>query len=204
MPSALNVPNMLSLSRIFLAPLVVFLLTVRIDFDIPYMVNLGLNITYGDVFAGVVFIVAALTDTADGYIARKKGMVTNFGKFIDPLSDKVLVVAALISLVELGRLPAWMVVVIVSRDFVVSGLRMVAAVEGVVIPASWSGKTKNRGPDNSHKHDDIQGPFCPSSHVDRSGSDRMVRGGLSDLWVGPYCRFRLKKNDLRWNDCSVH
>lgn len=142
MSSALNVPNMLSLSRIFLAPLVVFLLTVRIDFDIPYMVNLGLNITYGDVFAGVVFIVAALTDTADGYIARKKGMVTNFGKFVDPLSDKVLVVAALISLVELGRLPAWMVVVIVSRDFIVSGLRMVAAVEGVVIPASWSGKAK--------------------------------------------------------------
>ncbi|MCF4113865.1 MULTISPECIES: CDP-diacylglycerol--glycerol-3-phosphate 3-phosphatidyltransferase [Dethiosulfovibrio] len=142
MPSSLNVPNLLSLSRIFLAPLVVFLLTVRIDLDIPYLVNLGLNITYGDIFAGVVFIIAALTDTADGYIARKKGIVTNFGKFIDPLSDKVLVVAALISLVELGRLPAWMVVVIVSRDFVVSGLRMVAAVEGVVIAASWAGKAK--------------------------------------------------------------
>lgn len=140
--SSLNVPNLLSLSRIFLAPLVVFLLTVRIDFDIPYLLNLGLDITYGDILAGVVFIVAALTDTADGYIARKKGIVTNFGKFIDPLSDKVLVVAALISLVELGRLPAWMVVVIVSRDFVVSGLRMVAAVEGVVIPASWTGKVK--------------------------------------------------------------
>lgn len=142
MPSPLNVPNLLSLSRIFLAPLVVFLLTVRIDFDIPYMLNLGLNITYGDIFAGIVFIIAALTDTADGYIARKKGIVTNFGKFIDPLSDKVLVVAALISLVELDRLPAWMVVVIVSRDFIVSGLRMVAAADGVVIAASWAGKTK--------------------------------------------------------------
>lgn len=142
MPSSLNVPNLLSLSRIFLAPLVVFLLTVKTDFGIPYMADLGLNITCGDLFAGVVFIVAALTDTLDGYIARKKGIVTNLGKFIDPLSDKVLVVAALISLVELGRLPAWIVVVIVSRDFIVNGVRMVVAVEGVVIAASWTGKAK--------------------------------------------------------------
>lgn len=142
MSSSLNVPNMLSLSRIFLAPLVVVLLTVKIDFGIPYMVDLGLNITYGDLFAGVVFIIAALTDTLDGYIARKKGIVTNLGKFIDPLCDKVLVVAALISLVELGRLPGWMAVVIVSRDFIVNGVRMVVAVKGVVVAASWTGKAK--------------------------------------------------------------
>ena len=97
---------------------------------------------YGDILAGFVFILAALTDTADGYIARKKGIVTNLGKFIDPLADKILVVAALISLVQLQRLPAWIVVVIISRDFVVTGLRMVASAEGIVIAASKWGKVK--------------------------------------------------------------
>jgi CDP-diacylglycerol--glycerol-3-phosphate 3-phosphatidyltransferase len=100
------------------------------------------GLPFGDILAGLVFTIAALTDTVDGYIARKHGMVTNLGKLIDPLADKILVVAALISLVQLQRLPAWIVVVIISREFFVTGLRMVAVSEGVVIPASRGGKFK--------------------------------------------------------------
>lgn len=136
MSSALNLPNILSLSRVFLAPIVMVFLTVRGQ----YGTLLGVDI--GDILAGLVFIIASLTDAVDGYIARKRGIVTNLGKFIDPLSDKILVVAALVSLVELQRLPAWIVVIIISRDFIVSGVRMVAAVEGVVIHASAGGKAK--------------------------------------------------------------
>ncbi len=140
--SALNVPNMLSLLRVFLTPLVVIFLTLKISTPVLILEKLGAEVSYGDLIAGFVFILAALTDTADGYIARKKGIVTNLGKFIDPLADKILVVAALISLVELQRLPAWIVVVIISRDFVVTGIRLVAAAEGIVIAASPMGKLK--------------------------------------------------------------
>ena len=101
-----------------------------------------LGLPFGDILAGLVFTIAALTDTFDGYFARKHGMVTNLGKIIDPLADKILVIAALISLVQLQRLPAWIVVIILSREFFVTGLRMVAASEGVVISASWGGKVK--------------------------------------------------------------
>ncbi len=131
-----NLPNLISLSRVFLAPVVMVFLAVRGQFG----TLLGVNI--GDILAGVVFIAASLTDAVDGYVARKHGIVTNLGKFIDPLSDKILVVAALVSLVELQRLPAWIVVIIVSREFIVSGVRMVAAAEGVVIAASAGGKAK--------------------------------------------------------------
>jgi CDP-diacylglycerol--glycerol-3-phosphate 3-phosphatidyltransferase len=125
---SINLPNALSLSRVFLVPLM--------------LVFLSLGIKYGDILAGVVFMVAAFTDMADGYIARKHGMVTNLGKFIDPLADKILVMAALVALVELQRLPAWIVVVILSREFIVTGLRMVAAADGEVIAASKGGKAK--------------------------------------------------------------
>jgi CDP-diacylglycerol--glycerol-3-phosphate 3-phosphatidyltransferase len=131
-----NLPNLLSLSRVFLAPLVMVFLAVRGQFGTLFGVNIG------DILAGVVFIAASITDAVDGYVARKHGIVTNLGKFIDPLSDKILVVAALISLVELQRLPAWIVVIIVSREFIVSGVRMVAAADGVVIAASAGGKAK--------------------------------------------------------------
>jgi len=131
-----NVPNVLSLSRVFLAPLVMVFLTLRGQFGNIF------GLPFGDILAGLVFTIAALTDTVDGYIARKHGMVTNLGKLIDPLADKILVVAALISLVQLQRLPAWIVVVIISREFFVTGLRMVAVSEGVVIPASRGGKAK--------------------------------------------------------------
>lgn len=127
---------MLSLSRVFLVPLILVFLTLRGQFGAVD----GLNI--GDMIAGIVFIIASLTDAADGYIARKRNIVTNLGKFIDPLADKILVIAVLTALVELHRFPAWMLVVIIGREFIVSGLRMVAASEGVVIAASKGGKLK--------------------------------------------------------------
>ncbi|KEJ91440.1 CDP-diacylglycerol--glycerol-3-phosphate 3-phosphatidyltransferase [Synergistes jonesii] len=131
-----NLPNILSLSRVFLAPVILVFLTLRTQFGSIEGANVG------DIIAGIVFIIASLTDAADGYIARKRNLVTNMGKFIDPIADKILVIAVLTSLVELHRFPAWMVVVIVSREFIVSGLRMVAASEGVVIAASKGGKLK--------------------------------------------------------------
>lgn len=136
LPKALNLPNMLSISRVFLVPIVMVFLTMRTQFGFIEGVNIG------DLLAGLVFIIASLTDAADGYIARKHGMVTNLGKFIDPLADKIMVVAALVALVELHRVPAWMVVIIIAREFIVTGLRMIAASEGVVIAASSGGKLK--------------------------------------------------------------
>jgi len=136
LPKALNLPNILSISRVFLVPIVMVFLTMRTQFGFIEGVNIG------DLLAGLVFIIASLTDAADGYIARRHGMVTNLGKFIDPLADKIMVVAALVALVELHRVPAWMVVIIIAREFIVTGLRMIAASEGVVIAASSGGKLK--------------------------------------------------------------
>ena len=134
----LNVPNMLSLVRVFLAPLVLLFLSLRIYTPIPFLQS----VSWGDALAAFVFIIAAITDSLDGYIARKNKLVTTLGKFIDPLADKVLVIAAMLALIELGRVPAWIVMVIITREFVVTGLRLVAAAEGVVIAASKGGKLK--------------------------------------------------------------
>ncbi|GHV43640.1 CDP-diacylglycerol--glycerol-3-phosphate 3-phosphatidyltransferase [Synergistales bacterium] len=142
---AFNVPNILSLTRVFLAPLVLLFLTLRIKGHVPFFDFLGygrMTMTWGDLLAGGVFIVAALTDSLDGYIARKHKIVTTLGKFIDPLADKVLVIAAMLALIELHRIPSWMVLVIITRESVVTGLRLVAASEGVVIAASRGGKIK--------------------------------------------------------------
>lgn len=140
---ALNLPNMLSLVRVFLAPLVLLFLSLKISGTVPFLGFLKDDPpAWGDILAGMVFIVAALTDSLDGYIARKHRLVTTLGKFIDPLADKVLVIAAMIALVELHRIPAWIVLVIITREFVVTGLRLVAAAEGVVIAASKGGKLK--------------------------------------------------------------
>lgn len=126
----MNLPNKLTIFRVILIPFfVVFLLYPGFE-------------GYGKYIAVAIFIVASLTDLLDGKIARKYNMVTNFGKFMDPLADKLLVCAALIALVELGRIPAWVVIVIISREFIISGFRLIAADNNVVIAANYWGKFK--------------------------------------------------------------
>ena len=121
-------------------------LTVLRGIMIPFFV-VSLLAFHGEVrllrnLAAAIFIVASLTDMLDGKIARKYNLVTNFGKFMDPLADKLLVCSALICLIELGQLPSWMVIIIVSREFIISGFRLVAADNGIVIAASYWGKFK--------------------------------------------------------------
>ena len=125
----MNLANKLTLVRIFLVP--VFLVFIAVK-DIPY----------GSFIATFIFILASPTDKLDGYVARSRNQITNFGKFMDPLADKLLVTAALISLVELQVVPGWAAVVIIAREFAVSGLRSIAASQGKVIAASWWGKIK--------------------------------------------------------------
>ena len=125
----MNLANKLTMIRIFLVP--VFLVFIAV-MDIPY----------GSIVATEVFIIASITDQLDGHIARSRNQITNFGKFMDPLADKLLVTAALISLVELNMIPGWAVVIIIAREFAVSGLRTLAASDGIVIAASWWGKIK--------------------------------------------------------------
>lgn len=127
----MNLANKLTLIRIYLVPIFMFFILTEF---IPT--------PYNQYVAAGVFILASITDTLDGYIARSRNMVTNFGKFLDPLADKLLVTAALISLVEIDKLYAWMAIVIISREFIVTTLRVVAAAEGIVIAASWWGKLK--------------------------------------------------------------
>ena len=136
----LNLPNKITLARIFLVPIIMVFLLIR--FDLGEIRIAGEVTTYSELIATFIFIVAASTDGLDGYIARKRKLVTNLGKFLDPLADKLLISAALISLVEMQRLDAWIAVVIISREFAVTGLRMVAAAEGDVIAASKLGKVK--------------------------------------------------------------
>lgn len=133
----MNLANKITISRIILIPIVMaFLLS-------PGSLSwLGIKFQWGAVAAGVVFILAALTDTLDGYMARSRDEITVLGQILDPLADKLLVSAALISLVSLGSLSAWVAVIIIGREFAVTGLRMAAAVRHIVIPASGWGKTK--------------------------------------------------------------
>lgn len=124
----MNLPNALTLLRIFLVPILVALLLTRSE---------------GGLFLGIgVFGLGVLTDYLDGYFARRRNQVTKFGILLDPLADKLLTAAAFISLVEMNAVPAWMVVIIVGREFAVTGLRNVAAGRGLVIPASGLGKGK--------------------------------------------------------------
>ena len=127
----MNLPNKLTILRVMMIPFFVFSLLV---YD-------GTN-QYLRYVAAVIFVIASLTDLLDGKIARKYNLVTNFGKFMDPLADKLLVCSALICMVELKQLPAWMVIVIISREFIISGFRLVASDKGVVIAASYWGKWK--------------------------------------------------------------
>lgn len=136
----MNLPNKITILRIFLVPIVVLFLLIKFDFG--EITIAGQVLTYSEIIATVIFIIAASTDGLDGYIARKWKLVTNLGKFLDPLADKLLVTAALISLVDMQRLSAWIAIIIISREFAVTGLRLVAAAEGNVIAASKLGKLK--------------------------------------------------------------
>lgn len=124
----MNLPNKLTMLRIVLAP--VFLAVLYWGFP------------GADYVALAIFVIASVTDMLDGKIARKYNLVTDFGKFADPLADKILVVAAMLWFVEQGRMPAWMVMIVITREFAVSGLRMIASDNGRVIAAGWSGKVK--------------------------------------------------------------
>lgn len=124
----MNLANRITIFRVFLVPL--------------FMIVLYSNLEYSTYIAAIIFSIAAITDTLDGYIARSQNLITNFGKFADPLADKILVSAALISLVDLGKIPGWIVVIIIAREFTITGFRIIAVSEGITIAASSLGKIK--------------------------------------------------------------
>lgn len=124
----MNLANKITLFRVFLIPV--------------FMVVLHMDINNSNVYAAIIFIFASLTDSLDGYIARSRNLITNFGKFMDPLADKLLVTSALVSLVGFNKIPAWIVVTILSREFIITGFRTIAASEGKTIAASPWGKIK--------------------------------------------------------------
>ncbi|MGA1862639.1 CDP-diacylglycerol--glycerol-3-phosphate 3-phosphatidyltransferase [Deferribacter thermophilus] len=123
-----NIANQLTFLRLIIVPI--------------FLIFLFIDKTYSNIIATVLFILASITDFIDGFIARKYNLVTNLGKIIDPIADKILVASALIGLVELKRIPAWIVIIILSREFAVGALRNFASTKGVVIPAGLSGKVK--------------------------------------------------------------
>lgn len=133
-----NLPNLLTLFRIFLVPLLVAAL-VQQNFAIHWE---GKLLVANDFFALILFLAAALTDLLDGYLARRWKQVTTVGTLLDPVADKLLISAALVSLVQTRLLPGWMVILIISREFAVSGLRSIAAAEGYTIKAGELGKSK--------------------------------------------------------------
>ncbi len=126
----MNLPNKLTILRVCMIPFFVFFML----WDVVGAADKWI--------AAAIFIIASFTDFLDGSIARKYGLVTNFGKFMDPLADKLLVCSAMICLTEMGRLPAWIVIIIISREFIISGFRLIASDNGVVIAASYWGKFK--------------------------------------------------------------
>lgn len=132
----MNLPNKLTIFRIILVPIMVIIPFLNIQgglWEIPY--------TY--LIVDIIFIIASITDKLDGYIARSRNLVTNFGKFLDPIADKILVLAAMLMLVEMGNLPAWIPIIVLAREFVVSGYRLIAVENGgKVIAASIWGKIK--------------------------------------------------------------
>ncbi|RDU24850.1 CDP-diacylglycerol--glycerol-3-phosphate 3-phosphatidyltransferase [Anaerosacchariphilus polymeriproducens] len=126
----MNLPNKLTVIRVVMIPFFVLFMLTNLAGEGSKFIALG------------IFCIASFTDFLDGYIARKNNLVTNFGKFMDPLADKLLVCSAMICLVEIGRLPAWIVIIIISREFIISGFRLVASDNGIVIAASYWGKFK--------------------------------------------------------------
>ncbi len=126
----MNLPNKLTMLRVILIPFFVFFLLT------DFLPEAGKWIALG------IFAAASLTDMLDGKIARKRNLITNFGKFMDPIADKLLVCSAFIAFVQLGLLPAWIVIILIAREFIISGFRLVASDAGIVLAASWWGKFK--------------------------------------------------------------
>lgn len=141
----MNLPNKLTVFRMIMVPFFVYILLAPVYYptgSFMYLILPPVLVTYANYVAAIIFVVASFTDFLDGYLARRDGLVTNFGKFMDPLADKLLVCSALICLIQTGLLPAWVVVIIISREFIISGFRLVASDNGVVIAASYWGKFK--------------------------------------------------------------
>lgn len=136
----MNIPNRITISRILLIP--IFMVLMLVDFNWGEMTLFGATMPVSHFVGALVFIFASLTDWVDGFYARKYNLVTTFGKFLDPLADKLLVSAALIILVELEFAASWIVIIIISREFAVTGLRLVLAGEGEVVAAGGLGKIK--------------------------------------------------------------
>lgn len=124
----MNIANKITIARLILVPIFIIILLS--------------NIKYSDIISSILFAIASLTDKLDGYIARKYNQITNLGKFMDPLVDKIMVSSALIALIQLGRIQSWIVIIILSREFIVTGLRTIGANRGIVIAASNFGKYK--------------------------------------------------------------
>ena len=132
----MNTPNKLTVFRMILVPIIVIISFINIPVDVY-----GIHLTF--IIMDLVFIIGALTDKLDGYLARKNNQITNFGKFLDPIADKILVISAMLILVEAGKLPAWIPIIIITREFAVSGYRLIAVEQnGKVIPANIWGKLK--------------------------------------------------------------
>ena len=139
----MNLPNKLTILRVFMIPFfVIFMLLSVSGMDIEEASVSVSSFTAYRITAVAIFCIASFTDFLDGYIARKQGLVTDFGKFMDPLADKLLVCSALILLTAEGSLPSWVVIIIIAREFIISGFRLVASDNGIVIAASWWGKFK--------------------------------------------------------------
>ena len=136
----MNLPNKLTMFRIFMIP--VFMLVLIFNWPAGGAIVLGAHIYWSHVLAAVIFAVASITDFLDGHIARSRNLVTNFGKFADPLADKMLTMTAFVFLISLNLAPAWVVAIIVCRELAVTGLRLLLVEHGEVMAAAWPGKVK--------------------------------------------------------------